>query len=169
MLINHSAITSKSTKGTIGYVVGGFLIFIAFVSLTEGEYGIMAFFGAVGLGFIGWAYSNKETAKRAYRYIDILESGDTNIVDISKKMNITEDEAKQNLIDIFNSGIIVGLYYNETSKEIKEIEKKSSTSKGINKGDSSGLKVSVCSSCGATIDSKTGICEFCGTSCNLKN
>ena len=146
MIVNHSFIISKRRKGTVMYVIG--TIFMLFTIIAYDEWGIMIFWGILALGFFSYGFFSKEIASRAYRYIDLIEAGYTKLEDISSKMGITEDEVKENINDILNSGMLLGIYYDNNTKEIKEKKE---------------MRVRVCSGCGATVNSNDDICEFCGT------
>ena len=151
MVVNHSFIISKRRKGTILYIIGS--IFALFSIIAYGEWGIMVFLGILALGFFFYGFLSKEIASRAYRYIDLIEAGYTKLEDISSKMGITEDEVKENINDILNSGILLGIYYDNNSKEIKEIVSKNNKQKTKEEiKEKQEIRVRVCSGC-----------EFCGT------
>ena len=162
MIVNHSFIISKRRKGTVMYVIG--TIFMLFTIIAYDEWGIMIFWGILALGFFSYVFFRKEIASRAYRYIDLIEAGYTKLEDISSKMGITEDEVKENINDILNSGMLLGIYYDNNTKEIKEIVSKNNKQKTKEevKGKKE-MRVRVCSGCGATVNSNDDICEFCGT------
>lgn len=162
MIVNHSFIISKRRKGTVMYVIG--TIFMLFTIIAYDEWGIMIFWGILALGFFSYGFFSKEIASRAYRYIDLIEAGYTKLEDISSKMAITEDEVKENINDILNSGMLLGIYYDNNTKEIKEIVSKNNKQKTKEevKGKKE-MRVRVCSGCGATVNSNDDICEFCGT------
>lgn len=159
MIVNHSFIISKRRKGTIMYVIGS--IFALFTILSYDEWGIMIFWGILALGFYSAGFFSKEIANRAYRYIDLIEAGYTKLEDISSKMGITEDEVKENINDILNSGILLGVYYDSSTKEIKEIVK--NNKQKIKEETKEKQEIRKCSGCGATVNSNDGVCEFCGT------
>lgn len=159
MTVNHSFIMSKRRKGTIMYVIG--TIFALFTLLSYDEWGIMIFWGILALGFYSAGFFSKEIANRAYRYIDLIEAGYTKLEDISSKMGITEDEVKENINDILNSGILLGVYYDSSTKEIKEIVK--NNKQKIKEETKEKQEIRKCSGCGATVNSNDGVCEFCGT------
>lgn len=159
MTVNHSFIMSKRRKGTIMYVIG--TIFALFTLLSYDEWGIMIFWGILALVFFSWGFFSKQIANRAYRYIDLIEAGYTKLEDISSKMGITEDEVKENINDILNSGILLGVYYDSSTKEIKEIVK--NNKQKIKEETKEKQEIRKCSGCGATVNSNDGMCEFCGT------
>lgn len=160
MTVNHSFIMSKRRKGTIMYVIG--TIFALFTLLSYDEWGIMIFWGILALGFYSAGFFSKEIANRAYRYIDLIEAGYTKLEDISSKMGITEDEVKENINDILNSGMLLGIYYDKDTKEIKEVAFKNNKKK-IKEENKEKQEIRKCSGCGATVTSNDGVCEFCGT------
>lgn len=160
MTVNHSFIISKRRKGTIMYVIG--TIFALFTILSYDEWGIMIFWGILALGFYSAGFFSKEIANRAYRYIDLIEAGYTKLEDISSKMGITEDEVKENINDILNSGMLLGIYYDKDTKEIKEVAFKNNKKK-IKEENKEKQEIRKCSGCGATVTSNDGVCEFCGT------
>lgn len=159
MIVNHSFIISKRRKGTIMYVIGA--IFTLFTIIAYDEWGIMIFWGILALGFFSCGFFSKEIANRAYRYIDLIEAGYTKLEDISSKMGITEDEVKENINDILNSGMLLGIYYDNNTKEIKEIVK--NNKQKIKEETKEKQEIRKCSGCGATVNSNDGVCEFCGT------
>jgi len=79
-------------------------------------------------------------------------------------MGITEDEVKENINDILNSGMLLGIYYDNNAKEIKEIASKNNKQKlkEVTK-EKQEIRVRICSGCGATVNSNDDICEFCGS------
>ena len=160
MTVNHSFILSKRRKGTIRYVI--WTIFALFTILSYDEWGIMIFWGILALGFFSYGFFSKEIASRAYRYIDLIEAGYTKLEDISSKMGITEDEVKENINDILNSGMLLGIYYDKDTKEIKEVAFKNNKKK-IKEENKEKQEIRKCSGCGATVTSNDGVCEFCGT------
>ena len=159
MTVNHSFIMSKRRKGTIMYVIG--TIFALFTLLFYDEWGIMIFWGILALVFFSCGFLSKQIANRAYRYIDLIEAGYTKLEDISSKMGITEDEVKENINDILNSGILLGVYYDSSTKEIKEIVK--NNKQKIKEETKEKQEIRKCSGCGATVNSNDGMCELCGT------
>ena len=159
MIVNHSFIISKRRKGTVMYVIG--TIFMLFTIIAYDEWGIMIFWGILALGFYSAGFFSKEIANRAYRYIDLIEAGYTKLEDISSKMGITEDEVKENINDILNSGILLGVYYDSSTKEIKEIVK--NNKQKIKEETKEKQEIRKWSGCGATVNSNDGVCEFCGT------
>ena len=160
--IKDMSYSVKRRKGTVMYVIG--TIFMLFTIIAYDEWGIMIFWGILALGFFSYGFFSKEIANRAYRYIDLIEAGYTKLEDISSKMGITEDEVKENINDILNSGMLLGIYYDNNTKEIKEIVSKNNKQKTKEevKGKKE-MRVRVCSGCGATVNSNDDICEFCGT------
>ena len=160
MTVNHSFIMSKRRKGTIMYVIG--TIFALFTLLSYDEWGIMIFWGLLALGFFSYGFFYKQVSERVYRYIDLIEAGYTKLEDISSKMGITEDEVKENINDILNSGMLLGIYYDKDTKEIKEVAFKNNKKK-IKEESKEKQETRKCSGCGATVNSNDGICEFCGT------
>ena len=115
MTVNHSFIISKRRKGTIMYVIG--TIFALFTILSYDEWGIMIFWGLLALGFFSYGFFCKQVSDRVYRYVDLIEAGYTKLEDLSSKMGITEDEVKENINDILNSGMLLGIYYDKDTKE----------------------------------------------------
>lgn len=160
MTVNHSFIISKRRKGTIMYVIG--TIFALFTILSYDEWGIMIFWGLLALGFFSYGFFCKQVSERVYRYIDLIEAGYTKLEDISSKMGITEDEVKENINDILNSGMLLGIYYDKDTKEIKEVAFKNNKKK-IKEENKEKQEIRKCSGCGATVTSNDGVCEFCGT------
>lgn len=160
MTVNHSFIMSKRRKGTIMYVIG--TIFALFTLLSYDEWGIMIFWGLLALGFFSYGFFCKQVSERVYRYIDLIEAGYTKLEDISSKMGITEDEVKENINDILNSGMLLGIYYDKDTKEIKEVAFKNNKKK-IKEENKEKQEIRKCSGCGATVTSNDGVCEFCGT------
>ena len=127
MTVNHSFIMSKRRKGTIMYVIG--TIFALFTLLSYDEWGIMIFWGLLALGFFSYGFFCKQVSDRVYRYVDLIEAGYTKLEDLSSKMGITEDEVKENINDILNSGMLLGIYYDKDTKEIKEVSFKNNKKK----------------------------------------
>lgn len=160
MTVNHSFIMSKRRKGTIMYVIGS--IFALFTILSYDEWGIMIFWGLLALGFFSYGFFCKQVSERVYRYVDLIEAGYTKLEDISSKMGITEDEVKENINDILNSGMLLGIYYDKDTKEIKEVAFKNNKKK-IKEENKEKQEIRKCSGCGATVTSNDGVCEFCGT------
>lgn len=160
MTVNHSFIMSKRRKGTIMYVIG--TIFALFTILSYDEWGIMIFWGLLALGFFSYGFFCKQVSDRVYRYVDLIEAGYTKLEDISSKMGITEDEVKENINDILNSGMLLGIYYDKDTKEIKEVAFKNNKKK-IKEENKEKQEIRKCSGCGATVTSNDGVCEFCGT------
>ena len=160
MTVNHSFIMSKRRKGTIMYVIG--TIFALFTLLSYDEWGIMIFWGLLALGFFSYGFFCKQVSERVYRYVDLIEAGYTKLEDISSKMGITEDEVKENINDILNSGMLLGIYYDKDTKEIKEVAFKNNKKK-IKEENKEKQEIRKCSGCGATVTSNDGVCEFCGT------
>ena len=144
------------------YIIG--TIFMLFTIIAYDEWGIMIFWGILALGFFSYVFFSKEIASRAYRYIGLIEAGYTKLEDMYSKMGITEDEVKENINDILNSGMLLGIYYDNNAKEITQIVYKNNNKK--TKEEVKGKKekrVWVCSGCGATVNSNDDVCEFCGT------
>lgn len=160
MTVNHSFIMSKRRKGTIMYVIG--TIFALFTILSYDEWGIMIFWGLLALGFFSYGFFCKQVSERVYRYVDLIEAGYTKLEDISSKMGITEDEVKENINDILNSGMLLGIYYDKDTKEIKEVAFKNNKKK-IKEENKEKQEIRKCSGCGATVTSNDDVCEFCGT------
>ncbi len=160
MTVNHSFIMSKRRKGTIMYVIG--TIFALFTLLSYDEWGIMIFWGLLALGFFSYGFFCKQVSDRVYRYVDLIEAGYTKLEDLSSKMGITEDEVKENINDILNSGMLLGIYYDKDTKEIKEVAFKNNKKK-IKEENKEKQEIRKCSGCGATVTSNDGVCEFCGT------
>jgi hypothetical protein len=160
MTVNHSFIISKRRKGTIMYVIG--TIFALFTILSYDEWGIMIFWGLLALGFFSYGFFCKQVSDRVYRYVDLIEAGYTKLEDLSSKMGITEDEVKENINDILNSGMLLGIYYDKDTKEIKEVAFKNNKKK-IKEENKEKQEIRKCSGCGATVTSNDGVCEFCGT------
>lgn len=160
MTVNHSFIMSKRRKGTIMYVIG--TIFALFTLLSYDEWGIMIFWGLLALGFFSYGFFCKQVSDRVYRYVDLIEAGYTKLEDLSSKMGITEDEVKENINDILNSGMLLGIYYDKDTKEIKEVAFKNNKKK-IKEENKKKQEIRKCSGCGATVTSNDGVCEFCGT------
>lgn len=160
MTVNHSFIMSKRRKGTIMYVIG--TIFALFTILSYDEWGIMIFWGLLALGFFSYGFFCKQVSERVYRYVDLIEAGYTKLEDLSSKMGITEDEVKENINDILNSGMLLGIYYDKDTKEIKEVAFKNNKKK-IKEENKEKQEIRKCSGCGATVTSNDGVCEFCGT------
>jgi hypothetical protein len=160
MTVNHSFIISKRRKGTIMYVIG--TIFALFTILSYDEWGIMIFWGLLALGFFSYGFFCKQVSERVYRYVDLIEAGYTKLEDLSSKMGITEDEVKENINDILNSGMLLGIYYDKDTKEIKEVAFKNNKKK-IKEENKEKQEIRKCSGCGATVTSNDGVCEFCGT------
>ena len=104
----------------------------------------------------------KQVSDRVYRYVDLIEAGYTKLEDLSSKMGITEDEVKENINDILNSGMLLGIYYDKDTKEIKEVAFKNNKKK-IKEENKEKQEIRKCSGCGATVTSNDGVCEFCGT------
>ena len=160
MTVNHSFIMSKRRKGTIMYVIG--TIFALFTILSYDEWGIMIFWGLLALGFFSYGFFCKQVSERVYRSVDLIEAGYTKLEDLSSKMGITEDEVKENINDILNSGMLLGIYYDNNTKEIKEIVSKNNKQK-TKEENKEKQEIRKCSGCGATVTSNDGVCEFCGT------
>lgn len=142
------------------YVIG--TIFALFTLLSYDEWGIMIFWGLLALGFFSYGFFCKQVSERVYRYVDLIEAGYTKLEDISSKMGITEDEVKENINDILNSGMLLGIYYDKDTKEIKEVAFKNNKKK-IKEENKEKQEIRKCSGCGATVTSNDGVCEFCGT------
>ena len=142
------------------YIIG--TIFALFTILSYDEWGIMIFWGILALGFFSCGFFSKEIASRAYRYIDLIEAGYTKLEEISPRMGITEDEVKENINDMLNSGMLLGIYYDNDTREIKEIVLKNNKQK-IKEESKEKQEIRKCSGCGATVNSNDDVCEFCGT------
>lgn len=142
------------------YIIG--TIFALFTILSYDEWGIMIFWRILALGFFSCGFFSKEIASRAYRYIDLIEAGYTKLEEISPRMGITEDEVKENINDMLNSGMLLGIYYDNDTREIKEIVLKNNKQK-IKEESKEKQEIRKCSGCGATVNSNDDVCEFCGT------
>lgn len=178
----HNYVSNSKVSKVIGFIWIGIGTFYTLAGLTGGlevEEGSSVIAGVVlmdaicfGIGypFVHMGYKYAKLGKRNNKYIELINSGELDINNMSHVVGTSTNEVSKDLKEMIEDGYFKGAYVNDYTKQLIMPSNISSDTVGIAKNNINQArainKVVKCPNCGATCNVIVGAkneCEYCGT------